>query len=245
MLHCLAHFVLHYIQVVCEQLTQIQSDPYFGSENSWWPSLCFALLTRARLLPWLVHCLPALLCQTRLSSRAPASSINTFRYTHILYTHANAAQTPCLAFSRLSTGSSPVAPGLYLSYSTCVSGQSLRDHGLTSLFVCCIDGWGEGTWVQEISTSQIRLINPQLKLLAEESCWIKNQISPGACRWSCGVFLPSYNDTHPQKAAAHGLHWWMDVWMDGRMEGWKKKWVLKDWRGGGRGVERWLCHPVW
>lgn len=32
------------------------------------------------------------------------------------------------------------------------------------------DGWEEGTWVQEISTSQIRLINPQLKLLAEESC---------------------------------------------------------------------------
>lgn len=39
----------------------------------------------------------------------------------------------------------------------------------TSLFVCGVDGWGAGTWVREISTSQIRLINPRLKLLAEES----------------------------------------------------------------------------
>lgn len=76
---------------------------------------------------------------------------------------------PCFAFPGLSTGSLPVAPGLYLSYSAFVSGQSLRDGALARLFICCFDGWGAGMWVQEISTSQIRLINPQLKLLAEES----------------------------------------------------------------------------
>lgn len=107
--------LLHYIQVICEELTQIHSDPYFGCENSYWPSLCFALLTRASLLLWLVHCLPALLCQTRLIS----SLLHTHSATHNtldIHMHTKAAQAPRYVFQRLSVGSSPVAPGLYLSH---------------------------------------------------------------------------------------------------------------------------------
>lgn len=125
------------------------------------------------LSPWLVNCLPALLYATSLY------------HTHMkkrTHTYAHKCFLTLLSFPKSYPGSSPVAAGLCRSYSTCVSGQSLRDSSLAGLFVCWIDGWGAGTWVQEISTSQIRLINPQLILLAEESCWIKNQISPGACR---------------------------------------------------------------
>lgn len=136
-----------------------------------------------RLFPWLVHCLPALLYQTRLCHGLPTNTDARTQARTVLYagTHANVTQTSCLAFPRPAPTPhlSPQAP---FSFSACVSGQSLRDCSLTSLHVCCSDGWGAGTWVQEISTSQIRLINPQLKLLAKESCWIKNQISPGACR---------------------------------------------------------------
>lgn len=166
--------------VIFEQLTQIQSDPYFGSKNNFWPSVFHPLHKSQAVVPWLVQFLPAFFCQTRLSPSLLHEHCSV--HAHTVDAHACKVSAACFAFPGLSTGSSPVALGLYLSYSTCGSGQSLRDVSLTSLFVWCIDGWGAGMWVQEISTSQIRLINPQLKLLVEESCWIKNQISPGACR---------------------------------------------------------------
>lgn len=79
--------------------------------------------------------------------------------------------------------SSPVAPGLHRSSSTCVSGQSLRERRPSAPACLFAGGESPGTSrVREISTSQIRLILPRLKPLAEESPRIKNQISPGACR---------------------------------------------------------------
>lgn len=54
--------------------------PIFWQQKLVCDLLCFALLTRARLLPWWVQFLPAILCQTRLSSSLHHKHIKVHTY---------------------------------------------------------------------------------------------------------------------------------------------------------------------
>lgn len=125
---------------------------------------------------------------------------------------------PCLLFARDSSGCLPVASGLSLLHPTCVSGQSLQDCSPAAPFVCCLDGLGAGTQLQEISTSHIRLMNPKLKLLAEGRIELKIKLALAS---ATEVLVCDHRDTQPQEGAAHGLQLMSKyVCMYVRMERW-------------------------
>lgn len=176
---------LKFSKVICVRLTQIQPDPYLCRKKKQKKK---QLVTFSVFHPPLktraVAVISAVASSTPLSEWARLQSPPRAQKSTHTHTRAHGptyrmrahmrnavAGVPRLVSPRVSTGCLPVAPGLNLLDSTCVSGQSPQGPSPRhrSPCVCCVDSWGAGTWMQEISTSQIRLMNPQLKLLAEES----------------------------------------------------------------------------